>query len=251
MKLLITGLNGTVAPWVRSEAASRGWDVVGWDRNAVAPANEVAALAFLRAEAPDAIVHLAMGPESWAGQLAGFARLHGAHMVFVSTAMVFDASSVGPHRPHDPRTAKDDYGQYKIRCEDAVLSACPSATVARIGWQIAPDALGNNMLRHLDEQQARDGRIRASSAWRPACSFMTDTAAALCDLVQEGTGGPVHLDSNASDALSFDQLVQLLRAKYQRGWVVEVTQDYVHDQRLVNESGGSMLPPLSIHLAAR
>jgi dTDP-4-dehydrorhamnose reductase len=248
MKLLITGLNGTVAPWVRREAETRGWDVVGWDRGAVDPANETAALTFLRAEAPDAIVHLAMGSESWAGQLAGFARLHGAPLVFVSTAMVFDASSGGPHRPRDLRTAKDEYGQYKIRCEDAVLTACPSATVARIGWQIAPDGVGNNMLRHLDEQHARDGRIRASSAWRPACSFMSDTAAALCDLVQEGTGGPVHLDSNALDALTFDQLVQLLRKKFERDWVVEVTQDYVHDQRLVNESDGSMLPALSVHL---
>lgn len=248
MKLLITGLNGTVAPWVGREAETRGWDVVGWDRGAVDPADEAAALAFLRAEAPDAIVHLAMGAESWAAQLAGFARLHGVPLVFVSTAMVFDASSGGPHRPRDQRTAKDDYGQYKIRCEDAVLTAYPSATVARIGWQIAPDGVGNNMLRHLDEQQARDGRIRASSAWRPACSFMSDTAAALCDLVQEGTGGPVHLDSNALDALTFDQLVQKVGKKFERNWVVEVTQDYVHDQRLVNESGGSMLPPLSVHL---
>ena len=247
MKLLITGMNGTVAPWVSREAETRGWDVVAWDRHAVDPANESAALAFLRAEAPDAIVHLAMGAESWAGQLAGFARLHGVHLVFVSTAMVFDASSGGPHRPGDPRTAKDDYGQYKIRCEDAVLTACPSATVARIGWQIAADAVGNNMLRHLDEQHARDGRIRASSAWRPACSFMSDTAAALCDLVQEGTGGAVHLDSNALDALTFDQLVQQLAKKFERNWVVEATQDYVHDQRLVNESGGSMLPSLSVH----
>lgn len=248
MKLLITGLNGTVAPWVGREAETRGWDVVAWDRGAVDPADEAAALAFLRAEAPDAIVHLAMGAESWAAQLAGFARLHGVPLVFVSTAMVFDASSGGPHRPRDQRTAKDDYGQYKIRCEDAVLTAYPSATVARIGWQIAPDGVGNNMLRHLDEQHARDGRIRASSAWRPACSFMSDTAAALCDLVQEGTGGPVHLDSNALDALTFDQLVQKLGKKFERNWVVEVTQDYVHDQRLVNESGGSMLPPLSVHL---
>ncbi|WP_377155281.1 sugar nucleotide-binding protein [Roseateles sp. UC29_93] len=113
MKLLITGLNGTVAPWVGREAETRGWDVVGWDRGAVDPADEAAALAFLRAEAPDAIVHLAMGAESWAAQLAGFARLHGVPLVFVSTAMVFDASSGGPHRPRDQRTAKDDYGQYK------------------------------------------------------------------------------------------------------------------------------------------
>lgn len=249
MKLITTGLNGTVAPWVGREAQSKGWKVVGWNRSAVDPADEAVALTFLRAETPDAIIHLAMGSEAWEGQLASFAKLHRAPMVYVSTATVFDATSGGPHRPTDQRTAKDDYGLYKIRCEDAVLIAYRAATVARIGWQIAPDAVGNNMLRHRDEQNARDGRIRASSAWRPACLFMSDTAVALSDLVQEGTAGPVHLDSNALDALTFDQLVQWLGKKYKRDWVVEVTQDYAHDQRLVNENGGSMVPPLSVHLA--
>lgn len=178
MKLL-TGVRGTVAPWVAKEAEMRGWDVVAWNRDAVDPDEEPSSSAFLRAEAPDAIAHLAMGSEQWAGDLAAFCSLRGVAMLFVSTAMVFDASQGGPHPPADIRGARDDYGQYKIRCEDAVMAANPLATIARIGWQISPEPVGNNMLRQLDEQQARDGHITASSAWRPACSFMTDTATAL------------------------------------------------------------------------
>lgn len=249
MKLLLTGVRGTVAPWVAKEAELRGWEVVAWNRDVVDPADEPSSTAFLRAEAPDAIVHLAMGSEQWAGALAGFSSLRGIAMLFVSTAMVFDASQGGPHSPADRRGARDDYGQYKIRCEDAVMAANPLATIARIGWQISLEPVGNNMLRHLDEQNARGGHIKASAAWLPACSFMTDTAAALCDLVAEQRVGPVHLDSNAQDAWAFDELVRRLAAKYDRRWVIEVTQDYVHDQRLVNELGGSRLPPLHQHLA--
>lgn len=248
MKLLLTGVRGTVAPWVAKEAELRGWEVVAWNRNAVDPADEAASAAFLRAEAPDAIAHLAMGSEQWAGGLAAFASHRGAAMLFVSTAMVFDASQGGPHFPADIRGARDEYGQYKVRCEDAVMAANPSATIARIGWQISPEPVGNNMLRQLDEQNARDGRIKASSAWRPACSFITDTAAALCDLITEQPAGPVHLDSNAQDAWTFDEVVRRLAAKYERRWVIDVTQDYAHDQRLVNELGGSMMPPLHQHL---
>lgn len=250
MKVLLTGLHGTVAPWVAKEVEARGWEVAAWNRHAVDPMDERAADGFLRIEAPDAIVHLAMGPELWAGRLAAFASLRGLPMVFVSTAMVFDASSGGPHHPGDARTAIDDYGRYKIRCEDAVMAAYATATIARIGWQISPDAVGNNMLRQLDEQQLRDGIIRASSAWRPACSYMTDTAAALCDLVVDPSVGPVHLDSNAQDAWSFDEVVRRLGRKYQRDWIIETTQDHVHDQRLVNDGTGLALPPLSAHLGA-
>ncbi|MDH0866284.1 sugar nucleotide-binding protein [Mitsuaria sp. GD03876] len=249
MKLLLTGARGTVGPWVLREAELRGWEVVAWHREHVDPDDANASDAFLRAESPDAIVHLAMGAEAWAGRLAAFASQRGIAMVFTSTAMVFDASQGGPHRPGDPRGARDEYGQYKIRCEDAVLAADPRATIARIGWQIAPEPVGNNMLRHLDEQNAREGRIRASAAWRPACSFLTDTAAALCDLVGERPAGAVHLDSNAHDAWTFDEIVRRLAAKYERRWTIEVTQDHVHDQRLLNDLGGSMLPPLHQHLS--
>ena len=43
--------------------------------------------------------------------------------LFTSTAMVFDHEPDGPHRPADPRTARDDYGRMKIASEDAVLAA--------------------------------------------------------------------------------------------------------------------------------
>lgn len=244
MRLLLTGLNGTLAPRVAEAAA--GWELVAWDRRAVPPDDAAAARRWLAQVAPDAIVHLAMGDESWAALLAAHAAAHGLAMVFTSTAMVFDAEPDGPHAPGDGRTARDPYGQLKIRCEDAVRAAHPGATVLRIGWQIDPERPGNNMLLQLDGWQRQQGEVAASSAWRPACSFMTDTAAAIVGLLHDPRPGVVHLDSNADEAHTFPMIVRALQRRFGRGaWRVRDHAEYRHDQRLI---GGLAVPPLSDRL---
>lgn len=247
MRLLLTGLNGTLAPKLARAAVARGWEVTGWDRSRVDPEDTAAADAFLAATRPDAIAHLAFGAEGWAARLAAFAAGRGVPFLFTSTAMVFDHEPDGPHRPHDARTARDDYGRYKIRCEDAVRAASPSAVIARIGWQIDPDATGNNMLAQLDRWQRETGRVAASRLWRPATSFMADTAAALLDLIADPVPGPVHLDSNAVEGHGFDRVAMALKAAFGRdGWVVAAEDGYRHDQRLLGHA--DRLPPLSARL---
>jgi dTDP-4-dehydrorhamnose reductase len=228
--------------------------VLRWDRSAVAPEDAQAGQAWLDRASPDAIAHLGFGPVDWAGRLAGWAAAHGRPMLFTSTAMVFDHQPDGPHAPGDARNARDDYGRYKIACEDAVRAAHPDACIARLGWQIgaAPDgsAQGNNMLAALDAEQARDGCVRASTVWRPACSFLPDTAAALLALLQQRSGGTVHLDSNVDDAWSFAVLVERLRRHYRRThWQVHTHQDYRHDQRLLPAPGQPLMPALSRRLS--
>lgn len=245
--ILITGLNGSLAPRVAQAAQQRGYAVVGWDRSAVPPESTAAGAALLAHLQPCAILHLATGSEAWAGQLAAYAAQQGVAFVFTSTAMVFDHVPDGPHRVGDARTAKDDYGRSKIRSEDAVLAANAAAMVARIGWQIDPEVVGNNMLRALDDWQLREGCVAASRAWRPACSFMTDTATALLDLMEHPQPGVHHLDSNAEEGHSFDRIVAALQTQYQRlHWQIRLHADYVHDQRLVG--GAGRMPRLSERL---
>lgn len=234
MHLLLTGLTGTLAPKVATAADRRSMQVSGWDRHCVPPEDAGACHAWLTELKPDAIIHLAMGAESWAGLLAAYAAHAGVPFVFTSTAMVFDHVPDGPHAPGDTRTAKDDYGRYKIRCEDAVLAANPAATVVRIGWQIDPAARGNNMLSHLDEQQRRDGRIPASTLWKPACGFMEDTAEVLLGAIERPAAGVVHADSNAVEGHTFESIVKALQQKFERpNWVIVAEEGYRHDQRLV------------------
>lgn len=243
MKILVTGLNGTLAPRLAEAARAAGHEVVGWDRRAVDPEDEAAAGDWLRHQAPDAVAHLGMGSERLAGWLA--ARC--PNLLFTSTAMVFDHAPDGPHDVADARTARDDYGRYKIACEDAIAAASATATIARIGWQIDPSRPGNNMLMALDEGQRREGRVAASRAWTPACSFMADTAAALLALLERPLPGVHHLDSNAAEAWRFDELARALARSFRRDWRVEPHDDYRHDQRLVG--GAVRLPPLSDRLA--
>ncbi len=247
MRLLLTGLNGTLAPKLAEVAQSRGHHVIAWDRKRWPPDDADACVAAWRALAPDAVVHLAMGGADWAGTIARAAADAGLPFVFTSTAMVFDHQPDGPHDVAGLRNASDDYGRSKIASEDAVRAAHPGACIARIGWQIDADARGNNMLAHLDQQQARDGAVAASRAWRPACSFMADTALALLDLLEQRQAGVVHLDSNATEGHAFDAVVRALQAQFARSaWQVRVHEDYRHDQRLVG--GPWTLPPLSLRL---
>jgi dTDP-4-dehydrorhamnose reductase len=247
MRLLITGLTGTLAPHLAQAAAAQGIDVIGWRRASVPPDDAAACEAWLSHVRPDAIAHLALGSPTWAAQLATHAARTGVPMLFTSTAMVFHHEPDGPHAPHDERTAQDDYGRYKIRCEDAVRTAHPGAAIARIGWQIDERATGNNMLAALDEWQRRDGRVAASRRWRPACSFMADTAAALLALLTARQSGIVHLDSNAEQGHTFDAIAHALAQRFGRAlWRIEAHDDYLHDQRLVG--GPVALPPLSARL---
>jgi dTDP-4-dehydrorhamnose reductase len=247
VRLLVTGLSGTLAPRLAAAARARGHEPIGWDRQALPPADADRALAWLERSAPDAIAHLATGDAAWAGLLAGWAAVRGRPLVFTSTAMVFDAVPDGPHHPGDARTARDDYGRGKIACEDAVAAAHPGASIVRIGWQIDAAQPGNNMLLQLDRWQQAQGEVACSRAWRPACSFMDDTVAALLALAERPLAGLLHLDSNAGAGHGFDRIVAALQQQFGRAhWRPRVHDDYRHDQRLVG--GPLALPPLAARL---
>lgn len=247
MKLLLTGINGTLAPVVARSAEAHGMHVVAWDRGATAPDDALAARGWLESQRPDWIAHLAVGSVAWARLLALYAAEHSTPLLFTSSAMVFHHQPDGPHRVGDERNAQDSYGRYKRECEDAVLSSCSHACVARIGWQIDPYQPGNNMLLALDQWQAKEGRVSASTAWRPACSFMEDTAAALTNLLREQVSGVVHIDSNADEGHDFASVAGALKRVFKRDtWIIHQTRDYAHDQRLFG--GGALVPPLSARL---
>jgi dTDP-4-dehydrorhamnose reductase len=247
MKMLLTGLSGTLAPVLARLATSHGIEILRWNRQAVAPEDASASLGFLENERPDAIAHLAVGSEEWARSLALYAAKRSVPLLFTSTAMVFHHRPDGPHRIGDERNAQDPYGRYKRECEDAVLNSYPRASVVRIGWQIDPHQPGNNMLTALDQWQAKDGRVSASEAWRPACSFMEDTAAALIHLLREPRPGVTHIDSNAAEGHTFLNIARALKHVCGRdAWHIESTKEYVHDQRLAG--GEALVPPLSERL---
>jgi dTDP-4-dehydrorhamnose reductase len=234
MRILVTGMSGTVAPRFALLTRGAGHDITAWRRDLVSPDDPQACDRFLVDSDPDAIVHMAFGAESWAGRLAGHARARGIPFVFTSTTMVFAARPDGPYTTSSARTASDEYGRYKIRCEDAVWAANSDAMVARLGYQIGTDGRGNTMVAHTDAAQAREGSVRGSRKWIPACAFLDDTAAALLSLVTDPERGLHHLDSNARTAWSHADILARLAASLGRTWEIIETDEPEHDQRLLD-----------------
>jgi dTDP-4-dehydrorhamnose reductase len=230
----VSGMSGTVAPRVAAQARSRGHEVLAWRRDEVPPDDTDACRGHLAESRPDGILHMAFGPESWAALLADHARQHSIPFVFTSTAMVFAPRPDGPYTITSPRTADEDYGQYKIRCEDAIWAANPDAMIARLGYQIDPDGRGNNMVAHVDAEQARHGRVTARTRWLPACAFLDDTCGALLGLVDDPDPGLHHLDANARTAWSHAEILARLATALGRTWDLVDSDEPVHDQRLVD-----------------
>ncbi len=234
MRLLVTGMAGTVAPRLAEHASRAGHDVVAWRREAVSPEDPDACRAFIDDVDPGGIVHLAFGAEEWSGLLAEAARDRGIPFVYTSTAMVFASRPDGPYPITAERNAVDDYGRYKARCEDAVWAANPDAMVARLGYQVDLDGRGNNLLAHLDARAATGASVPASTRWIPALAFLDDTASALLGLLEEPEAGLHHLDGNAVTAWSHWQVVTALARRLGRDWRVSPTDDPDHDQRLAD-----------------
>ena len=244
---LITGLNGTLAPKLAVVLRARGEEVVGWDRDAVPVDDAEAGAAFLASVRPAGIFHLGMGAEDCAARLARSADELEVPFGYTSSVSVFGVAPGdpdGPFHPADRPTATDDYGAYKARCEAAVRRANARAVVARIGWQADLDGVGNNMVAQLAAQAAAGaGRVRASRQWRPAMSWMPDTAEALVALTRSGHHGVVHLDSNSTDGWSFADVVRHVALRTGQAWVVDENDEFVRDSRLVGGEG--LIRPLS------
>jgi dTDP-4-dehydrorhamnose reductase len=248
VRILVTGMNGTVGPRFAENARRSGHEIVPWRRDVVSPENPAAGRAFLAATAPDAVVHLAFGPEAWAALMAEEAHRRAIPFVYSSTAMVFAQRPDGPYTTTSPRTADEEYGRYKIRCEDAVLKANPDATVVRLAYQIDPGGIGNNLVAHLDAAAAGGREVLASVRWVPALAFLDDTADALLSFVADPEPGTHHLDANAETAWTYFEVVTALRNSLGRHWRVTAGEDPAHDQRLL---GSRRIAGLDTRLGAQ
>jgi dTDP-4-dehydrorhamnose reductase len=270
MKAIVTGARGTLGRVLSRVLEARGAQVVPWDRTRLPVSDADRATDFVKAEAPDAVFHLAIASQpssrpsegeatvsaqpqegesvrvnhDWPRMLAAICNAHGARFVFTSSALVFSNEARGPFWPTSEPDALAGYGGEKRMAERAVLAAHPGAVVARLGWQLASDAgasgappTANTMNDHVARLLRDHGEVRASTRWVPACSFLDVTAATLIALAG-GPPGLFHVEQN--EGWSFFDLARVL-AEAQGGGRVVATDDFVLDQRLL---GGPALPPL-------
>ena len=242
---LITGANGTVGTALCEAIRAKGNRAIGWDRSRVRPGDEWAAKAYVEGIAPSAIFHLAMPSvptgmenegwivnEKWTADIATAAAERDIPFVYVSTVMVYTNHAVGPFTPDVPPDEAEGYGGGKRRGELAALGANPESRIARLGWQIGRARGGNNMIEFLEKQQEERGEITASTKWLTGTSFVDDTANGLL-AVAGFASGTYHVGSNTR--WNFFEIVSALNAVHGNRWNVRATEDFVYDQRLMDE----------------
>lgn len=258
MRALVTGMSGTLGAALRHALEQRGDAAIAYVRDDRPVHDPAVVREQIAAARPDVVFHLAIASRptgqpnegwcvnvEWPARIAEACAAAGVRLVFTSSAMVFSDAAVGPFTVDATPDRADGYGYEKRMAEQRVLAAAPSAVVARLGWQIGDAPGGNQMLTHLSEQVRTQGCIRASRRWLPACSFLSDTAAALVKLAEHG-GGLHHIDSNRG--WSFYEIASALSRRIAQDWRVEADDAFVYDQRLIDPR--LALPPLTDALPA-
>jgi len=257
MKVLVTGLRGTVGRALEARLRAARIHVVGWDREVVPIDHYDAMDRFVAEVAPDVLVNLAIASRptgrggegwlvnhEWPSELAWICRQRGVRFVHTSTVMVFSPSTRGPFTIDSTPDAREGYGCEKRLAEARVRYQNPEAIVVRLGWQIGDAAGSNNMIDFFDQQA--HGRVAASSRFLPACSFLEDTADALVRALSAPPGLYL-VDGN--ERWTFAEIARALAAKHGRWTIVETTEleqdQRMFDPRLAVASLRTRLPALS------
>jgi dTDP-4-dehydrorhamnose reductase len=241
-RAIITGASGTVGSRLAAFLRRQGMEVIPWDRKTVPVDNYAEMERFVRESAPEVLFHLATASQptgrpgeswlinyEWTSELAWITRTLGIRFVFTSTTLVFSNDARGPFTPESQPDAAEGYGYEKRRAEERAFYQNPEARVARLGWQIAEEPKGNNMVSFFEDKMRQEGRVRASTRWYPACSMLDDTVKALHEL-SRAEPGLYMLDSN--ERWTFYEIARALNARHGGRWVVEPSEDFVFDQRM-------------------
>ncbi len=231
MKILVTGLHGTVAPALAQALAKAGHEIVPWDRSVHPIDHSDAVRYFIECEKPDVFCHLALGSPDWAGWAARTCAQLRIPFLFTSSVSVYAAAQAGPFTIRDLPAPDDDYGRYKLECERRVQAAHPDAHVVRIGWQIGTAPGGNQMIDYLNRACMEHGRIDASTRWFPGCSFLPDTAAGLAHVLKLPPG-LYHLDGNPG--LDFYEIAAGLNRLLGQPWNVVPVSGLVQNHRMLD-----------------
>jgi dTDP-4-dehydrorhamnose reductase len=256
MKALVTGSHGAVGHALTRQLIAHQYEVVPWSREEAAPDQPEIQENYLASIAPDLVFHLALPSHGtgrpnegrlvhveWTRNLARLTAARGLPFIFTSTVMVFTHHANGPYTAESEPDATDGYGGEKREAEMLARQINSLTRVARLGWQIGEADGSNNMVNHLENQMKEHGVIKVSRLWRPACSFLEDTAAGLIRLAALPPD-LYQFDSNRH--WTFYEIVEALN--HQRGdhWNVQATDDFIYDQRMLDPRPG--LPSLSAHL---
>lgn len=230
MRAIITGMTGTLAPYVHEYFSTHGYELIVWHKNEVPIDDAVAIKKFIKDSKPDIFLHIATGPTEWIEIILSVLKPSKIPFVFISSEAVFDETQTGPFSVETIPKAKGDYGKYKIACENIINRDYEkNSYIIRLGWQIALHTHKNNLLAFL----VNEVHVKASKNWILAASFMPDTAEAIFKIVDQYAPDIYHLDGN-SEHWDFYTLVRHLKASFNLPITLEAIEDTKRNNQLNN-----------------
>ncbi|HYV94183.1 MAG TPA: sugar nucleotide-binding protein [Chitinophagales bacterium] len=241
-RALVTGASGTIGYIFCEQLKQQQWEVFSWNRKLVPIDDYYKMENFIKLIRPDVLFHLAYSPDpdqswfvnyEWSSELAWLARVLNVKFLFASTNLVFKNTTPGPYTIQSIPDADRGYGFEKRKTEERVLFQNPDSIIARLGWQIGEKAGSNNMIDFFDRRIQSEGIIRTSTEWLPACSFLEDTSVKLIELATFFSPGIYMLDSN--EQWNLYEITLALNQKFNFGWIIEPTDDYVFDSRMIDK----------------
>ncbi len=233
MNIMLTGITGTLAPFVFKELEANGHQVTLWKRDDVNIENREEIKKYIEKYHPDYFIHIATGSESWLEAILDTLVNLKIPLLWTSSEAIFGAHQTGPFNVDSLPEPSDEYGKYKRRLEEMVMLKYPEKShIVRLGWQIGETPEKNNMLAYLVQEK----NIEASTNWILATSFMKDTAKSLVKLLDSTDFGICHLDSNQDD-LSFYEIVMGLKEMYNLPINITKKSEPIRNNRLVTKRG--------------
>jgi dTDP-4-dehydrorhamnose reductase len=212
-KVFITGVTGTVAPYVIEEFKLHGYEILDKHIRIESDEDLKHLDIYLEAMIPDVIIHLGLGPINYASFLSNWAFKHNKKFAYMSTVSVFEDNFGGPYEKDVIIDVKNPYGTYKYACEKEVLKSNPNSYIIRLGWQMSPvgDITSNNMFKFIHEHTINN-TITVSDAFYPSASFIDDSAKAIYDIVHHVEPDLYLVNSN--EKYSLFQILEMLKNKF-------------------------------------
>lgn len=230
MKIIITGANGTLAPYIIKVLEKEEVDVTIWDRDIIPVDDQKKIDAFIDQVKPDYFLHIATGPLDWVKEIVRTVKRHHIPLLFTSTVSVFSDNQSGPFDVDTKPLSESDYGLYKQACEDYITREYGGySVILRLGWQIALEPVKNNMLAYL----VNEHHVDASTSFIPATSFMHESAKVIVDLLEDFSPGLYQFDQNIDD-WSFYEIASKLKELFDLDIEITKVDEPVINSRMIN-----------------
>lgn len=202
-KAFVTGITGTVAPYVKEELERNQFTVFDRHFRINNEQDLIELKKYLDEIRPNYIFHLALGPYSYVETLAKYTKKNKIQFVYISTVSVFEDNHGGPYTKETKVLATNEYGKYKYECERIAIQKNPDSYICRIGWQISEkgDSETNNMFQFIKNNTNGNSEITVSSGFYPSTSFLNDTAKAIVDTVLNNEPDLYLINSNEDKSL--------------------------------------------------